>query len=304
MSQPLIADRQLLHSLHQHLCTMEYFDQEAIRLQRTGMLGTYPSTQGQEAVFLGAAASLEANDRYIPYYRDTAALHWRGVDLYDILRFWGGYDDGMAYPNNPHDYPICIPISTQITYAVGTAYALKYQQKPQIALVTMGDGATNKGQFYESTQMALTQQLPLLFLINKNQWAISTPLNQQSSQTPFEKIVGLGMPSENVDGYQLMDVLQAVQRGRQHILTHGGPYCVHATTYRTCDHTTADDAAKYQPHDERSHYLSVNTKQLFEDQLLRQGSISVTDINTHHHSARSTVDQAIQTYIHKIQQTT
>lgn len=303
MSQPLIADRQLFHSLHQHLCTIEYFDQEAIRLQRTGMLGTYPSTQGQEAVFLGAAASLEANDRYIPYYRDTAALHWRGVDLYDILRFWGGYDDGMLYPNNPNDYPICIPISTQITYAVGTAYALKYLKSPHIALVTMGDGATNKGQFYESTQMALTHQLPLLFFINNNQWAISTPLRQQSLQTPFDKIVGLGIPGETVDGYQLMDVVEAVKRGKKHILTHGGPYCVHATTYRTCDHTTADDATKYQPHEERGQYLAVNTKQIFAEQLLRQGDINATDIDKHHQSARVIVDQAIQTYIHNMHQT-
>lgn len=285
-----------LLALHQTLCDIHHFDREAIRLQRTGLISTYPSTQGQEAVFLGAAAGISSEDVYIPYYRDTAALYWRGVSFYHLFRFWGGYSDGMSYPNNPNDYPICITISTQISHAVGVAMAYKHQNKKAIILVTMGDGATNKGQFFEGINMALTHRLPILFFINNNQWAISTPLKQQGLLPPLDKAKGLGLNGEDIDGYDLLAVKECVQHAKQHILERQLPYCIQATTYRTCDHTTADDAKRYQPKSERLAYIDHDPLTFFEQKLISQGILSTQTIKQHHTLAKQTIANASQQY--------
>ena len=97
---------------------------------------------------------------FIPYYRDIATQLQRGVRVEELLQYWGGDERGSNYSQQANDFPLCVPIATQACHATGIAYAIKYKQQSQVALVTCGDGATSKGDFYESLNMAGVMQLP------------------------------------------------------------------------------------------------------------------------------------------------
>jgi 2-oxoisovalerate dehydrogenase E1 component alpha subunit len=115
----------------------------------------------------------------------------------------------------------------------------------------LGDGATSKGDFYEGMNAAGAWQLPLVFLVSNNQWAISVPRAQQSAaQTLAQKGIAAGIPSEQVDGNDVVAVRDAMERALEKARSGGGPSLVEALTYRLSDHTTADDASRYRSADE------------------------------------------------------
>lgn len=243
----LLKDKQVLRRLYSIMVTTRAFDTKAINLQRTGKISTYASTLGQEAISAGYGMAMQLDDVLVPYYRDYAAQFLRGVTMTEILRYWGGDERGNYFANNKHDLPMCVPIGTQLLHAVGIAKALQYKNKPQAVLVTCGDGATSEGDFYEAINLAGCWQLPIVFVVNNNQWAISVPrASQTQCQTIAQKAIAGGFSGEQVDGNDVLAVYDraflALEKARQ----GHGPTLIEAITYRLCDHTTADDASRYR----------------------------------------------------------
>ncbi|MFN3586499.1 MAG: pyruvate dehydrogenase (acetyl-transferring) E1 component subunit alpha [Moraxellaceae bacterium] len=231
---------------HAHIRLTRRFDQRAIELQRTGRLGTYASCLGQEAIGTAIGLALAADDIFVPYYRDQATQLLRGVSMFDILRFWGGDERGSASPAAGHDLPNCIPIATQLPHAAGIASALKWRGEPRAVLATCGDGATSRGDFYEALNLAGVWHLPLVVVINNNQWAISVPLSAQTAcRTLAQKAVAAGMPGVRVDGNDVLAVHAVVREALARARAGKGPTLVEAVTWRLCDHTTADDMRRY-----------------------------------------------------------
>jgi pyruvate dehydrogenase E1 component alpha subunit len=225
------------------------FDHRAIALQRTGMLGTYGACLGQEAVAVAIGHAMRPDDVLLPTYREYAAQFQRGVTLTDILLYWGGDERGMAFANAPglQDFPICIPIATHVPQAAGVAYAFKLRGERRVAVCVLGDGGTSKGDFYEGINLAGAWQLPMVIVVNNNQWAISVPRTAQTAaQTLAQKAIAAGIPGEQVDGNDVIavrarlgDALEKARRGE-------GPTLIETLSYRLCDHTTADDASRYR----------------------------------------------------------
>ena len=121
------------------------FDAKAVALQRTGRLGTYAVSLGQEAVSIGVASAMESTDVLIPGYRDTGALLWRGVTMEEILLYWGGDERGSNFAGPREDFPICVPVGSHAPHAAGVAYAFKLRRQPRVAVCIFGDGATSAG---------------------------------------------------------------------------------------------------------------------------------------------------------------
>lgn len=224
------------------------FDQKAIALQRTGKLGTYPSILGQEAMGVAIGHALQEQDIFAPYYRDIATQYLRGVSLSEILLYWGGSEQGSDFEKCRKDFPICVPIATQLGHAAGAAVALKTQASHHAALVTCGEGATSKGDFLETLNLAGAWQLPLVIVVNNNQWAISTPRSIQcGAQSIAQKAVGAGIPGVVVDGNDYFAVYAEVQKALKKARSGKGATLIEAQSYRLGDHTTADDASRYRP---------------------------------------------------------
>lgn len=241
------VSNELLIELYRWMLLTRTFDCKTIALQRTGRLGTYASCLGQEAVGAAIGKAMREEDVFIQAYRETAALLIRGVKPEEILMYWGGDERGMDFQGPREDMPCTIPIASQCCHAIGISYAMKLRKEPRVAVVVCGDGATSKGDFYESVNAAGVWQLPLVFIINNNQWAISLPRDEQSScETLAQKAIAGGVSCEQVDGNDVVacyvKIKDAVERARQ----GEGPHLIETISYRLSDHTTADDASRYR----------------------------------------------------------
>ncbi|GAB4352252.1 MAG: pyruvate dehydrogenase (acetyl-transferring) E1 component subunit alpha [Gammaproteobacteria bacterium] len=246
-----VADPELGRDLYRTMTLARAFDAKAIALQRTGQLGTYASTLGQEAIGAAIGAAMDKSDVFLPNYRDTATLLARGVSLYELLLYWGGDERGSDFAHAREDFPICIPVATQNGHAVGVATAIRIRGEERAALCTMGDGATSKGDFYEAINLAGVWRLPVVFVINNNQWAISVPRERQSAaETLAQKAIAAGLPGIQVDGNDALALYQTLSEALQKAHSGGGATVIEALTYRLCDHTTADDASRYRDDEE------------------------------------------------------
>jgi len=243
---PFYRDTARLLALYRVMVLTRLFDAKAIALQRTGKLGTYPSIRGQEAVFAGIGEAMAPDDVFVPYYRDVGVLIQRGATLTDILLYWGGDERGNLYAG-PHNFPYCVPIGSQLPQAAGIATALKIQGKRNAVLAVCGDGATSEGDFYEALNVAGIWSLPIVFVINNNQWAISVPRSAQTAaKTLAQKAIAAGILGEQVDGNDVVAVAARVREALSVAREKCEPRLIEMTCYRHGDHTTADDASRYE----------------------------------------------------------
>jgi 2-oxoisovalerate dehydrogenase E1 component alpha subunit len=254
INRPLPAfasDANLLTALYRAMVLLRIFDRKAVALQRTGRLGTYAVSLGQEAVSVGMASAMRGEDVLLPSYRDNGALIWRGVKLEEILLFWGGDERGNHFSGPVEDFPFCVPVGSQAPQAAGVAYAFKLRKEPRVAVCMFGDGATSKGDVYEAMNFAGVHKLPVVFVATNNQWAISVPLRLQTgSETLAQKAIAAGFIGEQVDGSDVVAVRAAAEAAIAAARDGQGPYFIEAVTYRLGDHTTSDDASRYRSADE------------------------------------------------------
>lgn len=244
---PFARDPRALVPLYRAMVRTRSFDAKAVSLQRTGRLGTFASSLGQEAVAVGAAAAMQANDVLLPSFREQGAQLWRGVRPRELLLFWGGDERGSDFAGPREDFPVSIPVATHAPHAVGVALAFKLRREPRAAVCILGDGATSKGDFYEALNVAGVMDLPAVFVVNNNGWAISVPLAAQTrAETLAQKAIAAGIPGEQVDGNDVVAVTDATARALARARDGGGPTLVEAVTYRLSDHTTVDDASRYR----------------------------------------------------------
>jgi 2-oxoisovalerate dehydrogenase E1 component alpha subunit len=204
-------DPSALIPLYRAMVVTRRFDAKAIALQRTGRLGTYASSLGQEAATVGLAAAMLPEDVLLPTYREAGAQLVRGVRMDELLLYWGGDERGSDFQGPRNDFPICVPIASQCLHAVGVAYAKKLKREPGAAVCVCGDGATSNGAFYEAINYAGVWRVPAVFVINNNQWAISMPRAAQTAAgTLAQKAIAAGIPGMQVDGNDVIAVREAV----------------------------------------------------------------------------------------------
>lgn len=236
-----------LIGLYRAMVRTRSFDAKAVALQRTGRLGTYASSLGQEAVSVGAASAMRSEDVLLPSFREHGAQLWRGVTPLELFLFWGGDERGSDFAGPRQDFPICVPVGSHAPHAAGVALAFKLRHEPRAAVSIFGDGATSKGDVAEALNFAGVWRLPAVFLVNNNQWAISVPRRAQTAaETLAQKAIAAGIPGEQVDGNDVLAVHQAVSRALERARRGAGASFIEALTYRLCDHTTADDASRYR----------------------------------------------------------
>ena len=240
-------DRATLVALYRWMVLTRAFDAKAVALQRTGRLGTYASSLGQEAVSVGLAHPMRPDDVLLPSFREHGAQLMRGVTMQELFLYWGGDERGSNFGGPRLDFPVCVPIGSQAPHAAGVALALKLRRRSQAAVAVFGDGATSKGDVYEAMNVAGVWKLPLVFVVANNQWAISVPRQAQTAaRTLAQKALAAGFEGLQVDGNDVVAVADAVDQALRKARAGAGPTLVEAVTYRLADHTTVDDASRYR----------------------------------------------------------
>ncbi len=244
--EPSIAPDELKR-LHRAMLLGRRFDERMLRLQRQGRIGTFAPIKGQEAAQIGSVAALRRTDWMVPSFRETASMLWRGWTMERILLFFAGYLEGGQPTPEQRDLPICIPVATQLPHAVGLAYAAQYRGDDAVVMAYCGDGATSEGDFHEAMNFAGVWHVPIVFVIQNNQWAISVPLKKQThSRTIAQKALAYGFPGLQVDGNDLLAVYAATREAVERARRGEGPTLIECVTYRLGVHTTSDDPTKYR----------------------------------------------------------
>lgn len=285
-------------TLYRAMLITRLFDTKAIALQRTGQLGTYASSLGQEAIGAAIGAAMRPEDVLAPAYRDYTAQFLRGVSMTEILLYWGGDERGMDYQVPREDFPICVPVASQSAHAVGAAYAFKYRKQARVAVCVVGDGGTSKGDFYEAINIAGAWHLPVLFVINNNQWAISIPRSSQSAaETLAQKAIAAGICGEQVDGNDVIALYVRMHEALTEIRKGTGPLMIEALSYRLSDHTTADDATRYRPAGEVEEYRKYDPLSRLKRYLINAGHWSPAQDEALKESCTNEVDAAVETFL-------
>jgi pyruvate dehydrogenase E1 component alpha subunit len=291
--EPDIPDDVLIR-VHRTMLLARKFDERLLSLQRQGRIGTFPPVSGQEAAHLGAAAVLRAADWFVPAFRETAAEIWRGRTLESVIIYNNGYYEGVAIPPDAHDFPISVPVGSQVLHAVGLGWAAKHRGKEEVAMAFFGDGATSEGDFHEGLNFAAVFQAPVVFVCQNNHWAISIPVSKQTrSKTLAQKAVAYGMPGIQVDGNDILAVYAAAQEAVERARNGGGPTFIECVTYRLRMHTTADDPKRYRTDKEVEQWEKRDPLPRFQKYLIGKDLISEDNLTELEDEVMQEIQQAV-----------
>jgi pyruvate dehydrogenase E1 component alpha subunit len=221
-------------------------DSKALSLQRQGKLATYAPLIGEEATQIGSAMAMGERDFAVPSFRQHGVYIARGLPLDQFFVYWKGYEEGASIDKKLNMTPVIVPVSTQMPHAAGIAFAKKYMKEDSAVLVYVGDGGTSEGDFYEAINFAGVFKVPLVVIIENNEWAISVPRSEQTAAvTLAQKAIAAGIDSIQVDGNDVLAVYKATKDAIESAKA-GKPYVIECLTYRLSMHTTSDDPTKYR----------------------------------------------------------
>ncbi len=243
---PLPSPARLMEA-YSALVTGRRVNDQNSALVRQGRMAVYPSSHGQEACQVAAALCLEEGDWLFPTYRDTVAVLTKGVAPMEVMTSFRGEWHCGYDPKAYNCAPMATPLTTQLLHAVGVAHAAKLRGENTVVVAMCGDGATSEGDFHEALNFAAVFNLPVIFFVQNNKYAISVPFSQQSAAPSLaHKAVGYGMAGERVDGNDLMALMAVMTRAVRLAREGNGPLLVEAHTYRMQAHTNADDDKRYR----------------------------------------------------------
>jgi pyruvate dehydrogenase E1 component alpha subunit len=244
--KPSLGEEEL-KNLYRYMLLTRLADEKAVKLQRTGRLGTYAPSKGHEAAQVGSAYALRKEDWMFPYFRDLGAHLVRGLPLKNFYLYWMGNEEGMRIPEELNNFTVAIPVGSQLPHAVGASWAAKILGHKIGVMVYFGDGATSEGDFHEGLNFAGVFKTPTVFVCLNNQYAISVPRERQTaSKTLAQKAVAYGFQGVVVDGNDVLAVYVAAREAMEKARKGEGPTFIEAYTYRLGDHTTSDDSRRYR----------------------------------------------------------
>lgn len=271
---PIPSDDLLIRA-YESLVIGRRINDQNYALVRQGRLAVYPSSHGQEACQVGAALALGDHDWLFPTYRDTVAVIARGVDPLEVMvSFRGDWHCGYD-PHAHHVSAQSTPLTTQLLHAVGVAHAAKLRGEDTVVIAMCGDGATSEGDFHEALNFAAVFEVPVVFFVQNNGYAISVPLSHQSAAPSLaHKAIGYGMAGERVDGNDMVAVLATLTRAVELAREHSMPLLLEATTYRMQAHTNADDDTRYRDKDEVEQWKRKDPLQRMQSFLSAKGLLT------------------------------
>ncbi|QKS71577.1 pyruvate dehydrogenase (acetyl-transferring) E1 component subunit alpha [Paenalkalicoccus suaedae] len=246
-AMPELSDEQLKEMMTRMVYT-RIWDQRAISLNRQGRLGFYAPVAGQEASMIGTQYALEKQDWILPGYRDIPQIHFHGLPLHQAFLWSRGHFQGGQVPEGVRIMLPQIIIGAQITQTAGVAMGLKRNKEDAVAITYTGDGGASQGDFYEGMNFAGAYNVPAIFVVQNNRFAISVPVEKQSAaKTIAQKAVAAGIHGQQVDGMDILAVYAATKDARERGLAGNGPTLIEALTYRYGPHTMAgDDPTRYR----------------------------------------------------------
>jgi 2-oxoisovalerate dehydrogenase E1 component alpha subunit len=256
---PHLAPEQVLQ-LYQAMVRTRFIDERLVMLQRQGRIGFHIGSLGEEATILGSAYGMRPQDFIFPCYREFGAALLRGMPLQRYLDNMFGNAADLAKGRQMPDHitarearfaSVSSPIGTQVTHAVGYAWAARLRRDDQVALAYFGEGATSSSEFHNAMNFAGVFRVPAVLLCRNNGWAISVPSSSQHAADSFaDKGAAYGVRSVRCDGNDLFAVVAVTREAVQLAAQGKGPTLIECMTYRMSGHSTSDDPNAYRGDDQ------------------------------------------------------
>lgn len=281
------------------------FDERTWLLNRAGKIPFLVSCQGQEAQQVGAAFALDRTKDYsAPYYRDIGVVLTLGMTIKELmLQSYAKAEDpnsgGRQMPGHFGSKRLRMlsgssPVSTQVPHAVGIGLACKMKNDPAVSFVTLGEGSTNQGDFHEGANFAAVHKLPVIILIENNQYAISVPLNKQvACEKLSDRAIGYGMYGETVDGNNPLAVYKAIKESKERAKNGEGPSMIEAISYRLTPHSSDDNDLTYRTKEEVDEAKEKDGVKVFKTYLFEQEILTETIETEMEAEIKAEIDQAI-----------
>jgi TPP-dependent pyruvate/acetoin dehydrogenase alpha subunit len=300
--RPLTDDR--LREVLYLLKLSRYLDERLEALYRQGRLpGALYSGRGQEGTHVGVAYALEARDSLFPTHRDLSAQLTKGLDLNRVLaQFWGRIDgylrgrDGNSHIGDwdgSHTFAVMSHLPIAYPVAVGAAWAYQRADDGRVAMAICGDGATSNGRWHEAINTSAIMRLPVVWVVNNNQFAYSTP-NEKEFAVPTiaERAAAYGIPGVRVDGTEVLEVYAAASEAVARARSGGGPSLIESVSLRWRGHA-GHDPAKYVPRELLEHYmLSKDPVKNFEEHMRELGIVDDDALAAMHARVEQAFDDA------------
>jgi TPP-dependent pyruvate/acetoin dehydrogenase alpha subunit len=278
LAEPSLDDARALHRL---VVATRRLDQRIAALARQGRVpGAFYSGMGNEATAVGLAAALEPRDVLLPTHRDLGAHLVHGHTVRDVLLQYFKRDESQTrgkdvglHLGRPGSNIVGMVshIGHMLPVAVGCAWAEWMKRSGAVALTTLGDGGTSIGDFHESLNLASVRRLPVVFAIENNQYAYSTPLEHQYACARLcDRAQGYGIPGEQVDGTDALAVREAARRAVARARGGEGPTLLECVTLRLRGHSEHDDAS-YVPRETLERWRGWDPVERFDAWLVRRG---------------------------------
>ncbi|MBY0564560.1 MAG: pyruvate dehydrogenase (acetyl-transferring) E1 component subunit alpha [Hyphomonadaceae bacterium] len=254
------ASKDQLLGYYRDMLLIRRFEERAGQLYGMGLIGGFCHLYiGQEAVVVGMQAALRAGDQVITAYRDHGHMLACGMDPNEIMAELTGRSGGCSKGKGGSMHMFSIEkafygghgiVGAQVSLGTGLAFANRYRGDGKVCVTYFGDGAANQGQVYESFNMASLWKLPVVYIVENNQYAMGTSIQRSSSETHlYKRGVSFNIPGEEVDGMDVLAVREAGLRAAERARTGKGPVLLEMKTYRYRGHSMSDPA-KYRTKEE------------------------------------------------------
>lgn len=281
-------------------------DERAWVLHRQGKIAFHISGIGQEAAQVGAVYALnKGKDWLVPYYRDLAMMLVMGMTPTEFVMSLLGKE---AEPTSgarqmPSHFGLkrarvvshSAPVATQSPHASGIGLGIKMDGKDEVVLTSIGEGSTSQGEWYEAVNFAAVHTLPVIFLVENNEYAISVPQNKQMAvSSAADKACGLGPPGIQVDGTKVFEVYEAVLNAVEHARKGEGATVIEAKMYRLTPHSSDDDDRSYRSREEVEAHKKQDPILLAKEQLIAEGLMTEEEYQQLEEKAKAEVDEAVR----------
>jgi 2-oxoisovalerate dehydrogenase E1 component alpha subunit len=291
--------------MHRSMLTARLIDEAALRQNRMGRAPFVVPVSGHEGCQIGTAAALVPGvDVWVPYYRDLGVVLVAGLTPYEVfLGVFSKADDpssgGRQMPSHWGSHRLQIvshssPIATQVPHAAGIAYAMRYRREEAAVGCWFGEGATSEGDWHEGLNFAAIHKLPVLFVCENNEYAISVRQDKQMAvRDVASRAEGYGMPGVVVDGSDVLACYAAMASARERAIAGKGPTLIECKTYRYLPHTSDDDDKTYRPRSEVDEHRHRDPIDRFAAYLVQHRFADDAALDAMHTEVVSEVEAAI-----------
>ncbi|PUZ26869.1 2-oxoisovalerate dehydrogenase E1 component [Chitinophaga costaii] len=293
-----LSDAQLL-DFYKALVYPRLVEEKMLLLLRQGRITKWFSGIGQEAIAVGATLALQPNEWILPLHRNLGVFTARHMPLHKLFHQWQGHAEGYSQGRERsfhfgskahHIWGMISHLGPQLSIADGIGLAHRLKGEKLVALAFTGEGGTSEGEFHEALNLAAVWELPVIFLIENNGYALSTPVSEQYRCSQLaDKAWGYGMEGMRINGNNLLEVYQTILKAREYAIREQKPVLIEAMTFRMRGHEEAS-GTKYVPARKLEEWALQDPIEQYEAFLLEQKILNPELITALHHELHTTLE--------------